>query len=107
MNGEPVDVEKVSNGFMAVRCGSGQNTITFCYALPGLRYGVMISIGGLVLLGLYLMLAKRLFLPVYGRRTHSYDYMPSAGIRAAHAYTHYLERHTDKEKGEDRNGTSV
>lgn len=107
VNGEPVDVEKVSNGFMAVRCESGQNTISFCYALPGLRYGAVISIGGLVLLGLYLMLAKRLFLPVCGRRTHSYDYVPSAGIRAAHAYTHYLKRHTDKEKGEDHNGTSV
>ncbi len=46
VNGEPVDIEKVSYGFMAVECPAGDNTITFTYETAGLTEGIVISITG-------------------------------------------------------------
>lgn len=102
VNGVPVEVEQVSNGFMAIRCEAGNNQIVFHYELPGLKWGALLTIAGLVLLGLYIALAKPLFGRQQGKRTHSYDYMPSSGVRAAKAYTQHLERRT--EKGANENG---
>ena len=41
VNGEPVDVEKVSVGFMAVQVPAGDNTIRFEYETPGLKLGLL------------------------------------------------------------------
>ncbi len=90
VNGSPVTVENVSNGFMAVRCEAGANQIVFRYEVPGLRYGLYITVGGAVLLVLYLLLSKKLF--GGGVHTYSYDYMPSDGVRAANAYTEALRK---------------
>lgn len=103
VNGTPVEVERVSNGFMAVRCEAGENRIEFRYELPGLRYGGLMTLAGCLLLGLYLAFSKPLFGKMQGRRTHSYDYMPTSGVRAARAYTQHLERRS--EKGANDNGT--
>lgn len=105
VNGKPVDVERVSNGFMAIRCETGTNQIVFRYEVPGLRYGFYLTLAGIVLLGLYLALSKPLFGFQNGQRTHSYDYMPSSGVRAAQAYTQYLERQLTQ-KGDDQHGAS-
>lgn len=46
VNGESVDVENVSVGFMAVRVKAGQeNNIEFTYKTPGLSVGLVISAG--------------------------------------------------------------
>lgn len=60
VNGEPVDVEKVSVGFMAVQVPAGDNTIRFEYETPGLKLGLLVSAGALLLLLFYLFLARRL-----------------------------------------------
>lgn len=46
VNGEPADIEKVSYGFMAVKCPAGDNTITFRYKTAGLAEGKIISLAG-------------------------------------------------------------
>lgn len=43
VNGEPVDVEKVQIGFMAVKASAGENEIRFYYQTPGLNAGIAIS----------------------------------------------------------------
>ena len=53
MNGEPVDVEKVQIGFMAVKASDGDNVIQFYYETPGLHTGIMISIGAAAVLAAY------------------------------------------------------
>ncbi|MDE5935984.1 MAG: YfhO family protein, partial [Ruminococcus sp.] len=55
VNGEPVDIEKVSYGFMAVSAGAGENTITFHYRTPGFKEGMYISIASLLMLIAYLI----------------------------------------------------
>lgn len=59
VNGKPVDVEKVSYGFMAVKADAGQNTITFRYRTPGLYEGFAISFAGIVILSAYLIISRK------------------------------------------------
>ncbi|MDD2955560.1 MAG: YfhO family protein [Oscillospiraceae bacterium] len=60
VNGEPVQIEKASIGFMAVRAPAGDNEIRFDYMTPGLLTGLKVSgLSVLILLG-YLLLCHRL-----------------------------------------------
>ncbi len=110
VNGEPVQVERVSNGFMAVRCEAGENAIRFDYETPGLRAGMWITLGGILLLIAYLGLSGSLFDGKFRRHKHSYDYTSVVGVRAAREYTRTLEaklRSTElAAEEEDANGTS-
>lgn len=58
VNGEEARVEKVNNGFMAVRVPAGEATIRFQYRTPGLFLGIAITVGAIVVLVLYLLLWK-------------------------------------------------
>lgn len=44
VDGEPVEIEKVNVGFMAVPVGEGEHTIRFEYQTPGLSAGFIITI---------------------------------------------------------------
>ena len=55
VNGEPVTVEKVSAGMMAVRVPAGDNLIEFSYVTPGLHAGLLITIGAALLLAVYIL----------------------------------------------------
>lgn len=53
VNGQKVDVEKVSYGFMAVLCQTGENKITFHYATDGMFCGKILTGAGIVLFIVY------------------------------------------------------
>ena len=97
INGNPVEIEKVSSGFMAVRCEAGHNQITFSYQLPGLKTGFCITLAGTVLLILYLLFGKKLFTdkPYSG----TYDYR--SGVRASDAYIAHLKYIQNSERSMD------
>ena len=60
VNGEPVVIEKVNVGFMAVTVPQGENVlIEFTYHTPGLMTGFIITLLSLALLVAYLMLMNR------------------------------------------------
>ena len=51
VNGEPVEIENVNNGFMAVLVPAGEATVRFTYKTPGLALGVKVTlISGFALL---------------------------------------------------------
>ncbi len=108
VNGKPVTVERVSNGFMAVLCEAGDNEIMFRYETVGLKMGMWITLGGIALLAVYLLLSKPLFRSAYPAQSHYYDYTPTANIRAARGYTQSLIREMSRtdERKEETNGTS-
>lgn len=55
VNGQPVDIEKVNVGFMAIRVAAGENVkIEFVYETPGLFLGITITVICVLLLALYL-----------------------------------------------------
>lgn len=58
VNGEPVEIEKVDVGFMAVPVDAGDSEIIFTYETPGLRIGGYLTIGGIVLLIGYLIICR-------------------------------------------------
>ncbi|MDE5854619.1 MAG: YfhO family protein, partial [Ruminococcus sp.] len=88
VNGQPVDVEKVSYGFIAVQADEGENVITFHYSTPGFREGMYISITSLFILIIYLIIChfndKKTKL---NRFYHSYDYNSCHKITASELYT--------------------
>ena len=59
VNGEKKDVLRVTYGFMAVECESGYNEIEFRYETPGLKVGALVTLGGIVLLTVYLVISKK------------------------------------------------
>ncbi len=59
VNGKPADVERVSYGFMAVKAEEGENNIEFRYKTPGLKEGALITLCGILFLGLYLFLTRK------------------------------------------------
>lgn len=55
VNGEAVDVEKVSEGFMAVRVPGGtQSDIRFNYHTPGLNAGIAVTIASIIIFAGYM-----------------------------------------------------
>ena len=60
VNGKTVDVEEVDNGLMAVPAEAGDNTIEFHYETPGLHLGAWLTLGGVILLIVYLLICRKL-----------------------------------------------
>lgn len=59
VNGESVDVEKVSVGFMAVRVKAGQvNNIEFTYKTPGLNMGIIITAVSVLVFAAYMFFGR-------------------------------------------------
>lgn len=60
VNGKEAEIEKVSNGMMAVKVEAGEESvIRFDYEVPGFRTGIVISISGAVLLAVYVFLTRK------------------------------------------------
>lgn len=59
VNGKPADVEKVSNGFMAVKAYQGDNTIKFSYRTSGLLEGFFISLAGVIAFIAYMLITRK------------------------------------------------
>ena len=60
VNGTPVEIENVSGGMMAVRVPAGESEIRFDYETPGLKTGLVITFGALILWIGYLSLVGRI-----------------------------------------------
>ena len=60
VNGKPADIEKVDIGFMAVKCGYGDNTIRFTYKTPGLNAGLALTGSSAAALVIYLLVSNSL-----------------------------------------------
>ena len=86
VNGKPVDIERVNYGFMAVKAEVGENIIEFNYEPDGLRVGLYISICGVLLLIVYLIIAKRFNHKELSTHTHYYDYSDSSEISLHHNF---------------------
>lgn len=59
VNGIKADIERVNEGFMAVKADAGKNTIVFRYRTPFLTEGIIVSLCAAAALVLYLILCRR------------------------------------------------
>lgn len=83
VNGQPVQIEKVSVGFMAVEIYPGINIIRFNYFTPGLKLGLIITFCSLMALIIYLVVFPRLCRLVLAKASC----VPSEPESEAHAKT--------------------
>ena len=58
IDGKPADIETVNVGFMAVRVPEGAHTVRFDYMTPGLKYGVLLTLGSIVIFVLYVLIVR-------------------------------------------------
>jgi len=87
VNGSPVDIEKVNEGFMAVRAEKGSSTIVFRYRTPYLREGIIISCISASVLAAYVVIFRRKRSKGdYPDHKHFYDYESCEKIKAAQEY---------------------
>lgn len=56
INGQDAEIEKVSYGFMAVRCPAGDNTIRFNYETAGFKTGRLMSVAGAGIFVVYMVI---------------------------------------------------
>ncbi|MDE6521041.1 MAG: YfhO family protein [Ruminococcus sp.] len=97
VNGQAVDVEKVSYGFMAVSANKGRNVITFHYSTPGLREGIYISLAGILMLAVYIVICHKFTdKEKINRFSHYYDYNSCQKITASELYSRNC--HKNKEE---------
>ncbi len=59
VNGSEAEIIKASYGFMAVRCGAGENDIIFRYETPGLRAGAAMTGASALILTAYVFYFKK------------------------------------------------
>ncbi len=92
VNGKEAEIEKVNGGFCAVRVSAGESNIEFTYVTPGIKLGLMATIGGTGLFGLYMLFwyAIKKHKP---RKYAHFDLMiKNEGIKAHNAYINQLSR---------------
>ena len=99
VNGMDTDVEKVSYGFVAVKCGKGTSKITFDYETPGLRTGAIISCLAFFLLTGFVAVC-RITAGNSGCYTssHCYDYESTMGVPGSQLYCSPPEKKKKKKK---------
>ncbi len=60
INGQEVEIEKVSNGLMAIKCQSGYNDIVFTYTTPGFNTALIITFSALFVFAIYVIINKQI-----------------------------------------------
>ncbi len=102
VNGEPATVEKVNGGLCAVYVNAGICNVVFTYTTPGARLGIICTVGGAALLGMYLVVIYGFMRYKPRKYVHLYDKDIVEGIKAHSAYINQLSRqiYNSPEKGE-------
>lgn len=102
VNGEPVTVEKVNGGLCAVYVNKGTCNVVFTYETPGMKLGMICSVGGIALLGIYLVVIYGFMRRKPLRYVHLYGTEQVEGVKAHNAYINQLSKqiYNSPEKGE-------
>lgn len=107
VNGKDAEIIRSNVGFMAVKAPAGENEIVFRYQTPGLKAGIFISLGALLIFMLYLLtirfLRKKYPDRYYvSRYEHRKDIHSTRPIRAQVAYiNNTLRKNTVSETEEE------
>lgn len=86
INGESVKIDKINGGFCAVRVPEGESEISFTYKTPGLKYGIIASGAGVVMLGIYILLIKIIKRKNGRSYIHLYDQEQVGEVKAHKSY---------------------
>lgn len=59
INNKTIEVEKVFSSFVAIKLVEGSNSLSITYYQPGFSIGLLITLLGIALLGIYILLTKK------------------------------------------------
>ena len=86
INGQAAEVDKIDGGLCAVRVPAGEASIVFTYETPGLKLGIIASIIGAVLLGVYVLVIYVVLKHKPAPYVHLYDRDQREGVLAHSSY---------------------
>lgn len=92
VNGSSVEVDKINGGLCAIRVPAGGCDISFTYETPGLKYGVIASIAGVALLGVYMAIFVIFRREKARSYVHLYEQDQVDGVKAHKSYINQLTR---------------
>ena len=110
VNGEPVEVDKINGGLCAIRVPKGVGEISFTYETPGLKYGMIATLAGIVLLGGYI-----LFFRLRHEEGHSYVHLYNLdqvdGVKAYRSYvgqiSEQIRNHPERDENIDSDSEEI
>lgn len=90
VNGKSVEVDKVNGGLCAIRVPQGRGEISFTYETPGLKYGLIATAAGIVLLAAYMLYFKFIKRRNGYSYVHLYDQNQFEGVKAHKSYVEHM-----------------
>ncbi|MCM1166076.1 MAG: YfhO family protein [Lachnospiraceae bacterium] len=101
VNGSPAEIDKINGGLCGIRVPAGVCEISFTYETPGLKYGVIATAAGVLLLALYFVI----FIVIRREKgfsyVHLYDQNQVDGVKAHNSYINQLTRSIYNAPGRD------
>lgn len=92
VNGEPVEVDKINAGLCGIRVPEGICEISFEYETPGMKYGIISTIVGVLLLAVYYAVFVVIRREKGYAYVHLYDQNQVEGVKAHNSYIDTLSR---------------
>ena len=89
---QELEVEKVNGGFIGVRIPAGVCEISFTYTTPGSSLGIVCSVVGVVLFGVYMLLCYVILKRRPKRYAHLYAVNQTSGVKAHESYISQLSK---------------
>ena len=97
INGEPAEIEKVNRGVMGIRVPAGECEIEFNYVTPGLKAGVVCTVGAAVILIIYYIVLKKVFRYKPNPNVHLYAEQQLDTVMNHNAYIRTVTRTVDEQ----------
>lgn len=92
VNGSPVEIDKINAGLCGIRVPEGICEISFEYETPGMKYGVIATIAGILLLAAYFVIFVIVRREKGFSYVHLYDQDRVDGVKAHNSYIGTLTR---------------
>ncbi|MBD5111241.1 MAG: YfhO family protein [Ruminococcaceae bacterium] len=86
VNGQPVEVDKINAGLCGIRVPEGRCDISFTYETPGLKIGIIMTVGGIVIFAAYIWFFVYRKRQRGNRYAHLYELTQVEGIKAHNSY---------------------
>lgn len=102
INGKEVEVDKINGGLLGIRVPAGECNIVFTYETPGLKYGLIATVIGSVLLLIYIVMMYFVLKEKPVRYAHLYNQEQTEGISAHKAYIRTISRTSAKKDENDK-----
>lgn len=97
INGEKAEIEKVNRGVMGIKVPAGECNIEFNYVTPGLKAGVVCTIGAAFIIVIYYIVLKKVFRYKPNPNVHLYEQQQLDTVINHNAYIRTIEKTVDEQ----------